>query len=156
MSSDKGLFATTTNAQGNSSSLDQTLLFEENSSDYRSQRNQNPVFKPDFKSGNFFTRDDFARKPLLLTTISDLTKGMRRPVWFLSETYSSGILSLKKNYFNLVNSYNSPLDGDTKVSDTFIQNPYGIFQTFNLFSTSKVFSTPQGDIETNYPFINQR
>ena len=52
---------------------------EESTSQFRSQRAQNPVFKPDFKSGNFFTRDDFARKPFLLTTISDITKGMRRP-----------------------------------------------------------------------------
>jgi hypothetical protein len=57
----------------------QAKAFEESSTNYRSQRNQNPIFKPDFKSGNFFTRDDFARKPFLLTTISDITKGMRRP-----------------------------------------------------------------------------
>jgi hypothetical protein len=52
---------------------------EESSSNFRTQRAQNPVFKPDFKSGNFFTREDFSRKPFLLTTISDITKGMRRP-----------------------------------------------------------------------------
>jgi len=56
-----------------------TKSLEESSSQFRTQRSQNPVFKPDFKSGNFFTRDDFARKPFLLTTISDITKGMRRP-----------------------------------------------------------------------------
>jgi hypothetical protein len=55
-------------------------MLEENTQDYRSVRSQNPVFKPDFKSGNYFTRDDFARKPFLLTTISDISKGMRRPV----------------------------------------------------------------------------
>lgn len=60
-------------------STNQTKSLEETSSVYRSQRNQNPVFKPDFKSGNFFTRDDFSRKPFLLTTISDISKGMRRP-----------------------------------------------------------------------------
>jgi hypothetical protein len=53
---------------------------EESSQVYRYQRHQNPIFKPDFKSGNFFTRDDFVRKPGLLTTMSDMTKGTRKPV----------------------------------------------------------------------------
>jgi len=59
-----------------------TVLFdsEEVSSSFRAQKNQSPVFKPDFKSGNFFTRDDFNRRPHMLTTISDLSKGMRKPV----------------------------------------------------------------------------
>lgn len=62
-------------------SLSQNTLksLEESTSQFRVQRSHNPVFKPDFKSGNFFTRDDFARKPFLLTTISDISKGMRRP-----------------------------------------------------------------------------
>jgi hypothetical protein len=62
-------------------SLSQNTLksLEESTSQVRVQRAQNPVFKPDFKSGNYFTRDDFARKPFLLTTISDISKGMRRP-----------------------------------------------------------------------------
>lgn len=62
-------------------SLSQNTLksLEESTSQARVQRAHNPVFKPDFKSGNYFTRDDFARKPFLLTTISDISKGMRRP-----------------------------------------------------------------------------
>lgn len=70
----------TSNVRGDFSLGQQSKMLEENTQDYRSTRNQNPVFKPDFKSGNFFTRDDFARKPFLLTTISDISKGMRRPV----------------------------------------------------------------------------
>lgn len=56
------------------------LSSEESSNVYRNQRHQNPIFKPDFKSGNFFTRDDLLRRPALLTTISDMTKGARKPV----------------------------------------------------------------------------
>jgi hypothetical protein len=64
------------------SSFMENRLFnsEESSQSYRYQRHQNPIFKPDFKSGNFFTRDDFVRKPGLLTTMSDMTKGTRKPV----------------------------------------------------------------------------
>jgi hypothetical protein len=63
------------------SSFMENRLFnsEESSQSYRYQRHQNPIFKPDFKSGNFFTRDDFVRKPGLLTTMSDMTKGTRKP-----------------------------------------------------------------------------
>lgn len=150
------LIVTTSNVRGDFSLGNQSKMLEENTQDYRSVRSQNPVFKPDFKSGNYFTRDDFARKPFLLTTISDISKGMRRPVWFLSEAYSSSLKTLKSNYFNLIQASEAPLSGDTKVSDTFIQNPYGIFQTFQLFKTSKVYSTPQGELDTTYPFINQR
>jgi hypothetical protein len=71
---------TTSNVRGDFSLGNQAKMLEENTQDYRSVRSQNPVFKPDFKSGNYFTRDDFARKPFLLTTISDISKGMRRPV----------------------------------------------------------------------------
>jgi hypothetical protein len=147
---------TTSNVRGDFSFGQQAKMLEENTQDFRSVRSQNPVFKPDFKSGNFFTRDDFARKPFLLTTISDITKGMRRPVWFLSDTYSTSLSTLKTNYFNLINASEAPLSGDSKVSSTYIQNPYGIFQTFQMFKTSHIYSTPQGDLDVTYPFINQR
>jgi hypothetical protein len=71
---------TTSNVRGDFSLGQQAKMLEENTQDHRALRTQNPVFKPDFKSGNYFTRDDFARKPFLLTTISDISKGMRRPV----------------------------------------------------------------------------
>lgn len=151
-----GITLTTSNVRGDFSLSQQSKMLEENTQDHRALRTQNPVFKPDFKSGNYFTRDDFARKPFLLTTISDISKGMRRPVWFLSDTYSTSLTTLKNNYFNLVNASESPLSGDSKVSATFIQNPYGIFQTFQMFKTSRVYSTPQGDLDVTYPFINQR
>lgn len=78
---------TTEELRFSSNTLDTTSFMEnrlfnseESSQEYRYQRHQNPIFKPDFKSGNFFTRDDFVRRPALLTTISDLTKGTRKPV----------------------------------------------------------------------------
>lgn len=75
-----GITLTTSNVRGDFSLSQQSKMLEENTQDHRALRTQNPVFKPDFKSGNYFTRDDFARKPFLLTTISDISKGMRRPV----------------------------------------------------------------------------
>jgi hypothetical protein len=130
---------------------------EESSQEYRYQRHQNPIFKPDFKSGNFFTRDDFVRRPALLTTISDMTKGTRKPVWFLSDVYLDALNTLKGTYFNFFTSSNTSPKGDYRVGATFLQNPYGFFNIFQLFNTSKVFDQNEnlGSI-SEHPFVNQR
>lgn len=130
---------------------------EESSSQFRTQRSQNPVFKPDFKSGNFFTRDDFSRKPFLLTTISDITKGMRRPAWFMSDVYSDTLSKLQNSYLTLFTSLSESPKGDNKVADTFMHNPYGFFNSFQLFSLAKTFdSDHNGGVCKEYPFLNQR
>ena len=154
----------TEDLQFNSNTLDtnsfmENRLFnsEESSQVYRYQRHQNPIFKPDFKSGNFFTRDDFVRKPGLLTTMSDMTKGTRKPVWFLSDVYLDSLTTLKGNYFNFFTSSNSSPKGDGKVGSTFLQNPYGFFNLFHLFNTSKAFDKSE-NLGSSYehPFVNQR
>jgi hypothetical protein len=131
--------------------------FEETSSSSRTQRSQNPIFKPDFKSGNFFTREDFSRKPFLLTTISDITKGMRRPAWFLADAYSDALTKLKGTYVSVFQQSSESPKGDMKVSETFIHNPYGFFNTFSLFSTSRSLDVEKNDgISKEYAFMNQR
>ena len=92
-------FASTTN-EVESFVENRLSSLEESSHFYRFQKHQSPIFKPDFKAGNFFTRDDFVRRASLLTTISDLTKGMRRPVWFLSDIYQSSLKSLTDAFSN--------------------------------------------------------
>jgi len=50
------------------------------SSNYRLQRHQLPIFKADFKAGNFFPKNDLIRRPALFMTSADLTKGTRKPL----------------------------------------------------------------------------
>jgi hypothetical protein len=133
------------------------LNSEESSTFYRNQKHQSPIFKPDFKSGNFFTRDDFARRPGLLTTISDLSKGMRKPVWFSSDVYFDALSNLKSDYLNFFTQTSSSPAGDGRVSQTFLQNPYGFFNVFHLFSTAKVFDDKtKGFNFAENTFLNQR
>lgn len=53
-------------------------LFQENSSDYRFLRLVNPVFKYDFKVGNYMSDDNKKMNPHLFRTIQDLTTGVRK------------------------------------------------------------------------------
>jgi heme/copper-type cytochrome/quinol oxidase subunit 1 len=149
-------FASTTN-EVESFVENRLSSLEESSHFYRFQKHQSPIFKPDFKAGNFFTRDDFVRRASLLTTISDLTKGMRRPVWFLSDIYQSSLKSLTDNYFNLFTMSSNPSTGDSRVGSTFMQNPYGFFNVFYLLNTSRVFDEEiNAGVSKEQPFLNQR
>lgn len=58
-----------------------SLLFtnEESSSNFRYQKFQNPVFKADYKSGNYFTKVDLERFPHMINTFIELTGGIRKP-----------------------------------------------------------------------------
>jgi hypothetical protein len=51
---------------------------QETSANYRFQRLQNPVFKYDFKLGNYMPDENKVKSPFLYTTIHDLTTGVRK------------------------------------------------------------------------------
>ena len=51
---------------------------QESSTNYRFQRLQNPVFKYDFKLGNYMPDENKKKSPFLYTTIHDLTTGVRK------------------------------------------------------------------------------
>ena len=61
--------------------LADTVLFtnEESASNFRYQKFQNPIFKADYKSGNYFTKVDLERFPHMITTFTELTGGIRKP-----------------------------------------------------------------------------
>jgi|TARA_B110000037_G_scaffold217633_1_gene279107 hypothetical protein len=50
----------------------------ESSLDMRYQRNLNPIFRYDYKLGNYFTKEDSIVTPYLFTTINELTGGIRK------------------------------------------------------------------------------
>ena len=53
-------------------------LFQEKTSEYRFLRLMNPVFKYDFKVGNYMPDDTKKMNPHLFRTIQDLTTGVRK------------------------------------------------------------------------------
>ena len=75
----------------------------------------------------------------------------------MSDVYSDSLSKLRGSYLTLFTPLSESPKGDTKVSETFMHNPYGFFNTFQLFSVAKTFDTEQNDgISKEYPFINQR
>ena len=61
--------------------LHQQFQSQEIASDYRNLRLQNPIFKYDFKLGNYMPDDNKRKFSQLLTSIHDLTTGVKKPNW---------------------------------------------------------------------------
>jgi hypothetical protein len=75
----------------------------------------------------------------------------------MSDVYSDSLTKLKGSYLTLFSPLCDSPKGDGKVAETFMHNPYGFFNTFQLFSESKAIDLDQnGGISKEYPFINQR
>lgn len=65
--------------------------------------------------------------------------------------------NLKTGYFNSFTSSSISPKGDFRVGETFLHNPYGFFNVFHLFNTSKVFDkTDNSGVPQEHPFVNQR
>jgi hypothetical protein len=63
----------------NESIVDQVLYENtETASNFRFQRSLNPIFRYDYKLGNYFTKEDLTISPHLFTTISEITGGIRK------------------------------------------------------------------------------
>lgn len=78
-----------TNYSTTSSFVDQTeSALGETSSDSRFMRFMNPVFKYDFKVGNYMPDEAKKMNPHLFTTIKDITTGIKKSSWFTSADYS--------------------------------------------------------------------
>jgi hypothetical protein len=72
----------------NSLSSDSASLLGEKGSDQRFMRFMNPVFKYDFKVGNYMPDDVKKMNPHLFTSIKDVTTGIRKSSWFTSSDYT--------------------------------------------------------------------
>lgn len=75
----------------NSASLSDTFGYtlSESTDNQRFARFMNPVFKYDFKVGNYMTDDMKKMNPHLFTSIKDVTTGIRKSSWFTSSEYSN-------------------------------------------------------------------
>jgi RNase adaptor protein for sRNA GlmZ degradation len=62
----------------NSLTSDSTSMLGEKTSDQRFMRFMNPVFKYDFKVGNYMPDDVKKMNPHLFNTIKDVTTGIRK------------------------------------------------------------------------------
>jgi len=75
----------------------------------------------------------------------------------MSDVYSDALTKLRGSYLTLFTPLSDSPKGDTKVADTFMHNPYGFFNSFQLFSLSKTFDVENNNgVSHEYSFINQR
>ena len=132
-------------------------LFQEKTSDYRFLRSANPVFKYDFKVGNYMPDDTKKMNPHLFRTIQDLTTGVRKSSWFTSEDFSRLLQSSAVSYlynfsdYALVNPSKSSLASlNEDLDSTFSSSNYNstnatptasFYNFFLLMSTPEVLNT---------------
>jgi hypothetical protein len=77
-------------------------------------RTTNPIFRYDYKLGNYFTKEDMVTKPFLFTTINELTGGIRKASWFFSQKFVD-LLSNQAKSADLM--LQSPLKGVVSTSE---------------------------------------
>ena len=128
---------------------------QESSANYRFQRLQNPVFKYDFKLGNYMPDENKVKSPFLYTTIHDLTTGVRKANWAYSADFLKfvqGDLSTYLGYYNSLikqssvskatNNFLSDISSSHSANDPFyatLSHSAGIYNYFFLLSDSTQF-----------------
>jgi hypothetical protein len=136
----------------------QALIFKTNTTaqesmlNWRFTRASNPIFRYDFKVGNYLPDDMKKMNPHLLMTIKDVTMGIRKSSWFFSTEYQQllqALFSTQLLYFSnhmldsssrsrfagIVSDLNSmfTLDGFNSVN---INPTGGFYNVFILLGTS--------------------
>jgi hypothetical protein len=114
-----------------SSSLDQVLNNQsENTHFFRYQRALNPVFKYDYKLGNYFTKQDSTMTPFMFTTAIDVTGGIRKSSWFFSSKFSELFDANLKTYLASYSGYSTT---EANLDNPYTQNTFGFYNLlYNL------------------------
>jgi hypothetical protein len=129
----------------NSLDLKDKIMYanEEISSNFRQQRFQNPVFRYNYKIGNYFPKVDKVTYPHLFTTISELTGGIRKSAWFFSDTFSELFETSFTTYLNFIFDHNVVTDKEIGFVPSYVNNTDGFYNFFLVLAE-------------NYTFINRR
>jgi hypothetical protein len=123
--------------------------------DYRFQKAANPIFRYDFKVGNYLPDSTKTLNQHMFTTINDITGGIRKPSWFFSEEFfgrfqadassymayystSSFVDSLRDKY----SSVSAQSSSDFSKDGAYLASPVptmGFYNLFNSFAGSTSF-----------------
>lgn len=104
---------------------------EESSQQTRFIRSQNPIFKYDYKSGDYFPKLYKEVYPYLFTSIADLTGGLRQANWYFSLNYFENVTN-NFNFF-LINFEKKNIKNDLHSWVTSRFNNNDIFYSFFFF-----------------------
>jgi len=118
----------------NSLDLNNQTLFNnvETSLNYRYQRFSNPIFRYDYKAGNYITKQDKEAFPYLFTTMSEITGGVRRSSWFFSNSF---LELFNANFTNYLNFFSQKSIDSPAHSSSYINSTDGFYNFFYLLST---------------------
>lgn len=133
-----------------------TLMLQEQSSDQRFVRFMNPIFRYDFKVGNYIPDDVKKMNPHMFSTIKDVTTGIRKTSWFTSGDFNrlfQSNVSSHMLYFSdyaLSNTNKSVLTAlSSELDGTFVPDSYhsvnvsfsgGFYNFFLLLNSSRGYS----------------
>lgn len=131
--------------------LNSANIFQEKLSDQRFLRSVNPVFKYDFKVGNYLPDEAKKMNPHLFMSIKDVTTGVRKSSWFTSVDFSRLLQSTMATHLFYFSDYaaanvnkksltalNSELDGTFSPNQhhSTNANPTSAFYNFFLLSST--------------------
>ena len=116
-------------------SLTDSLLWgnTEDASSFRFQRTLNPIFRYDYKLGNYFTKEDLNISPHLFTTISEVTGGIRKSSWFFSAKFVEIFNQNLSTYFDVFTGTQSSKGTGT---NPYIHNTFSYYNFFNTLTDS--------------------
>ena len=113
---------------------------QESFSSWRFNRSSNAIFRYDFKVGNYIPDDTKKLNPHLLTTIKDVTMGIRKPSWFYSVEYRQSLQSLFSSHL----AYFSQTPLETHLRSRFIGFSSDTNSLFTPEAYSSVMLNPTG------------
>ena len=122
----------------NSLDLNNKSMFNniETSLNFRYQKFTNPIFRYDYKAGNYITKQDKEAFPYLFTTISEITGGIRKSSWFFSSTF---IELFNSNLSNYLNFFSSKTVETPEHFTSYVNSTDGFYNFFFILSTQTKF-----------------
>lgn len=119
-------------------SLDNQILFNnaETSLNFRYQRFLNPIFRFDYKSGNYVTKAQIELNPSWFNTIIEITGGIRKASWFYSASFVELFNQTLSEYSNVYSGTAGETASKTSIN---IEHTHAFYNFFNLLSNEANF-----------------
>ena len=116
----------------NNNSLNNIKYFfnEESSSNYKKLKSNNPVFKYDYKSGDYFPKLYKEVYAHLFSSIFNLTSGLKPSVWFFSNNFNE---IFKNNFNEIFKNFNKTFFFEKNINTSWFQNKFNTVDEFYFF-----------------------
>jgi len=106
-----------------------TFTIGETATESRATRSNNPIFKYDYKLGNYLTKEMIAGFPNLLVSQTQVTGGIRKSAWFYSAHFTELFNANVQNYINMFTFSNNP----ASTVESELSYPGAMSGFYNLF-----------------------